>query len=364
MKFFKLVLIFSLFNFCLHSESKSASSPAKTAKSIMDASLQKSNVQDAIRYVSSEVALLTDLSEKRSTYIFLASLQESISLYEDARKSYVNAAKISSLNASGMPKKSNEQLVLDAVRCALNVGDYKTAESYLNSQVRNTQNEIIQAKIKMYSLWSALCKSASASELEESIVMLKAYLKLPSMSSVKPAILLTLWHLTGSDEWASILKKDFASSLETGIVKGDVKILPSPFWYFLPRGDSVFPLVEDVQEVGTIPESDKIAKDEIVSKSASSSKNETSSKGENVQKRETSSKTETPEPIRKLQLGLFKEKQNAQKLVDTLKQKGFDGYIITETRSSGTTYYLVIVDEKTKSIADTLRTAGFEFYPL
>lgn len=358
MKFFKLVLILSLFNFCLHSESKSASSPAKTAKSIMDASLQKSNVQDAIRYVSSEVALLTDLSEKRSTYIFLASLQESISLYEDARKSYVNAAKISSLNASGMPKKSNEQLVLDAVRCALNVGDYKTAESYLNSQVRNTQNEIIQAKIKMYSLWSALCKSASASELEESIVMLKAYLKLPSMSSVKPAILLTLWHLTGSDEWASILKKDFASSLETGIVKGDVKILPSPFWYFLPRGDSVFPLVEDVQEVGTIPESDKIAKDETSSKSASSSKSETSSKDE------TSSNAEPLEPIRKLQLGLFKEKQNAQKLVDTLKQKGFDGYIITETRSSGTTYYLVIVDEKTKSIADTLRTAGFEFYPL
>ena len=68
--------------------------------------------------------------------------------------------------------------------------------------------------------------------------------------------------------------------------------------------------------------------------------------------------------LRRLQLGLFREKANADRLVAALKDKGFTAAVTTETRASGTTYYIVAVDETDGSIGDKLRTAGFEFYPL
>ena len=51
------------------------------------------------------------------------------------------------------------------------------------------------------------------------------------------------------------------------------------------------------------------------------------------------------------------------RLVAALKDKGFTAAVTTETRASGTTYYIVAVDETDGSIGDKLRTAGFEFYP-
>ena len=51
--------------------------------------------------------------------------------------------------------------------------------------------------------------------------------------------------------------------------------------------------------------------------------------------------------------------------VKKLKEKGFVAKITSEIRPSGTTYYLVIVDENSdNSMGDELRTAGFECYPI
>ncbi len=206
-----------------------------TALQISENAVSKANPEEAIKYVQSQVKTLTVPSEKRATYAFLGTLQESVCLYSDAIKSYVAAAGITATSAEGMTKKSSEQLVIDAVRCALSVGEYETAENYLNSAVRNSKNPEIQATIKLYEQWCALSKAEKYEETLEPLAMLKAYLEFPSMSSVKPSVLLTLWYVTNEKMYADALVKEFPRSAEAGIATGKVQVYPAPFWYFVPR---------------------------------------------------------------------------------------------------------------------------------
>ncbi len=64
----------------------------------------------------------------------------------------------------------------------------------------------------------------------------------------------------------------------------------------------------------------------------------------------------------KLQLGLFRTQSNADALSAELNQKGFNSYVTSETRASGTTYYLVLVNDADGSVADKLRNNGYECY--
>ena len=351
-----------------------------TARAVADAAAAKPNVDASITYIAENLPKVSDPKEKRALYAFFGSLQEQLARFDDARASYAAAAAISAGDADRMPKKSSEQLVLDAVRCALSSGDYAAAERYLNSAVRNSNDEAIQARIKLYALWADLCRANVSADLDESVVMLKAYISLKSMASVKPAVLLTLWYLTGDASYAAALKKEFPASLETGIVKGIVQILPAPFWYFLPRKEAALPEIdssgtEKIASTGKDTEAAAVQKTESKKNAGQSQTAQNASErggsagvqgtrtgvaqGQGAaegQGRETS--------LRRLQLGLFREKANADRLVAALKDKGFTAAVTTETRASGTTYYIVAVDETDGSIGDKLRTAGFEFYPL
>ena len=328
-----LVLIISSFiSASLFAESK--------AKDIVKEASHKSSVNDSIAYIKTELPKLTVLSEKRAVYIFLAGIQEQLSLYEEAQKNYVAAAAISAGDAEGMPKKTNEQLVLDAVRCALCTGDSATADSYLNSAVRNSKNAEILSYVKLYTQWSALCRADSVQDLQEPLELLKAYLKIDSMKSVHPVILLTLWYVSGEDSYSDKIIKDFPLSTEAAIVKGDVQLLPTPFWFFVPKsgiaeqGSGTLSSTEEVSAVATSP-----AKESPVADSQSK--------------------------FSKWQLGLFKTESNAKLLADELKSKGFAAYVTSEKRASGTTYYIVLVDEvKSGNVADSLRSAGYDCYPV
>ncbi|MCK9171102.1 MAG: SPOR domain-containing protein [Treponema sp.] len=330
-----ICLILSVF-FC----SCFISAQVLTARSVADESAKEDTADDSIVYIKSNLDKLTDPAEKRALYAFLGALQEQCALFDDARDSYAAAAAIAAGDAPGMPVKSSEQLVLDAVRCALSSGDSATADSYLNSAVRNSDDGTIQAYIKLYALWSSLCRAESSDDLAEPVVMLRTYAVLPSMTPVKPAVLLTLWYITGDDTYADSLRKEFPSSPEAGIVTGTVQLLPAPFWYFIPR------------KTGAQPE--------LITDS-----------GSNAAAADTGDSEKTADDVpadvqkpKKLQMGLFREKANADSLVSTLTDKGFKPYITTETRASGTTYYIVVVDEADKSLEDNLKTAGFEFCPI
>lgn len=315
-----------------------------SAKEISQKALERGNAGDSVDWLKKQIVQQKDPAQKRALLAFMGGLQEQLGAYKDASDSYAQAAGISAPNVEGMPKKTSPQLVLDAVRCALCSGDSATADSYLNSAVRNSQDETIQAYIKLYEVWSQLCKIESNSQLEESVTLLKAYSDFPSMKAVQPSVLLTLWYITGQDSYGKQLRKAFPKSPEAAIVGGSVQMTPAPFWYFMPKkGKALEAAAENAAESQTV-EIEK-SSDAVASATAGDS-------GEG-------------EKIKKQQLGLFKSRDNAQGLCDRLKEKGFKPYITEETRPSGTTYYIVVVDENAKgNIGDQLRSAGFECYPI
>lgn len=317
------------------------------AKEIALEAAKRETASESVEYIKSVLPKIENNSEKRSVYILLGTIQEQMAFYPDACTAFATAAGISGSDAEGMPKKTNEQLVLDAVRCALSYGDFQTADSYLNSSVRNSKNDRIQSYIKLYAQWSALCRADSVEALQEPIVLLQAYLKVSSMKAVHPAILLTLWYVTGEKSYSTQITKDFPLSVEAAIVKGDVQLMPSPFWYFVPKSGEV--------EVGSGSYSSNVT---VVTPEASAEKETRKTSEKTDVKKDDSAK----KPI--LQLGLFKTEGNAKVLVEELKKKGFAGcYITTETRASGTTYYIVLIQENEKNtIADELRSAGYECY--
>lgn len=305
-----------------------------TAKFITTEAAKKDTVEESIAYMKARAAENKNPAEKRAVYICLASLQEQMSMFDDAQKSYAIAAGISAGDAAGMPKKTNEQIVLDAVRCALSCGDSATADSYLNSAVRNSKNETVQAYIKLYTQWSSLCKANSVADLQEAIVMLQAYSKLDSMKAVQPAILLTLWYITGDKSYSLLITSKFPSSIEAAVVKGDAQFLPTPFWFFVPKSG------EAEQGSGTVSVSEE---PKTVAKAESAS--------------------ESPAKFSKWQLGLFRTESNAKVLAEEVRAKGFDSYITKETRASGNTYFVVLVKEdKTGNVAERLRSAGYDCY--
>ena len=307
------------------------------AKDVVKEAEKKESIEESLSYVKNQIAKTTVLSEKRSLYIFLGNMQEQLAYYDDAKKSYASAAGIAAANAEGMQKKSNEQLVLDAVRCALSQGDYETAHAYLNSSIRNSKDNLIQAYTKLYTQWAALCSVESKEDLAEPVEILKAYSKVDSMKELRPAILLTLWYVTGENQYSKEITKSFPKSTEAAIVNGDAQLLPTPFWFFVPK------LGEVEQGIGSIV----IQNAESEKKMASEPKKVIQSSSE----------------IIKLQLGLFRTENNAKLLVEELKSKGFECYITTEKRSSGTTYYIVLIHEnKERTLADKLRSSGYECY--
>ncbi|MCI1209412.1 MAG: SPOR domain-containing protein [Treponema sp.] len=303
----------------------------------------KSTLSESEKYLNVTLKSMTVPAEKRAVYAFLGSLYEQSGDYDKACASYATAAGIAAGDAPGMPKKSSARLVIDAVRCALSEGDYTTADRYLNSAVRDSTDGTIQAYIKLYAQWSLLCRAETVDDTNEAVIILDAYTSLPSMEPVRPTLLLTLWYSTGKQQYAETLKKQYPESLEAAVAEGTVQQLPAPFWYFVPHKGGAEPDIPGGDETAQTP----------------------AGTGPAAEKSPPVSAAGTDEKIKKQQLGLFREKRNAEELISRLKEKGFTAYSTSEVRPSGTTYYIVVVDENSDgTIGDQLRSAGFECYPV
>ena len=355
------VFIFILFSsHSLFSQENNLNSSKKlTALDIKNQCVKYSDVHDSIDYIKSNLENLATPSDRRSVLYFLASLQEQLGLFTDAGKSYAQSAAIGARNAEGFPAVTTENIVLSAVRCVLNCGDWETAQSYLNSSVRNSKNENTLALIKLYSVWTDLCKATSYAETKDSIALLKAYSQMESMKSVRSSVLFTIWYIDEDTDALETLKKSFSSTPEYAVASGKVLLSSNPFWYFVPRKNYSLASTESVssQEVTgsttptPVPASTPAPAPAQVP--APTATPETTSAA-------TPAKTIT---VKKQQLGLFKNKANAEELVQKLKDKGFDAYIKNETRSSGTLYYIVLVDEnETLTMGNLLRAKGFDCY--
>ena len=248
-RFFVILTLLTAAGLCFSEE---------TAKSLALQASKKDDVELSISYLEKNIPSLKTPAEKRAAYVYLASILEKMGRYTQAQKNYAQAAAIAAGNAEGMPKKTTEEIVLDAVRCALCAGDSETAKSYLNSAVRNSSSEKVQAYIKLYEQWALLIDSDSVKKTGEIVAILKTYAELDSMKSVRPKILLTLWHVTGDKSWSQKLQKNFKGTPEEAVVSGKIQMQPSPFWYFVPRSGNAVPDVvnQDAKNVETarVPE--------------------------------------------------------------------------------------------------------------
>lgn len=327
----------------------------KNASAIKNESLKQGGVQDSIDYLKSHLGECATKADQRSLLYFMGTMQEQLGLYTDASASYAKAAGIAAGDAAGMARISTEELVIAAVRCCLCAGDHDTADSYLASSVRQSKNENILALANLYGVWSSLCKASSINETKDSLVLLQAYSSMDSMKSVRPQILFTLWYLTNDASYSNRLKKEYPDSAETAIVKGNIQIASVPFWYFVPRGEIEF-------EAPSTPAATKIP----VSTDRSTVPSDVPSVTKDISAPVVSGKSEYERPKKsgkKQQLGLFKKRENAIELIEKARRKNFDAYCYTEVRSSGTKYYIVVVDENSsRTMGKKLKDSGFDCY--
>lgn len=324
-------------------------SGSRTALEIKTDALKEESVLDVIDYLRANISSAATDADTRSLLYFTGMLQEQVGLYTDASLSYARAAGIAAHDAAGMDRATSEELVLDAVRASLSSGDWERAASYLNTAVRSSKNEEILARVNLYSVWCDLCRAASGTEenadIADSVAMLKAYCDMSSMKSVRSEVLLTLYHLTEDSSYADEIKKDYPGSPEAAVVEGNAHIMRSPFWYFVPR-------LTESEETAPVAAGDEERDAEPASSPAETGESQSGAEIEAEEKRSG----------RKQQLGLFRERANAEEYVRRVREAGFDAYFYTETRESGTTYFIVVVDDPEGTMGERLRARGFDCY--
>lgn len=327
--------------------------------------LDYETAEESISYLNKQIEKTEASSDKRILFVFKASIEEQASMYVDASKSYAKAAGLKitqeEINSFKLPKnakpeekivynilkKTSSILVLDAVRTALNAGEAATAKSYLNSSIRNSKDEKIQAKIKLYEVWASLCGEVKEDEFNSIVYLLKAYSGMPEMKSVRASVLFTLWYINDDADASKILRNEYPKSAETQIVTGQSQLMPTPFWFFVERKGSALTHAAD----NKAPDANQKTSNIEVAKVKS--------------EEQKSSADKSDEKIKRQQVGLFGKKENAESLVERLKEKGFKANIEEEKRPSGNIYFIVTVDENTEgNMGLKLKTAGFDCYPI
>ena len=338
-----------VFFFCIFSVAGLMAQTKKTPELILGITdqtvLESLDTEDAIQKLQTALKNKNTLSveEQLDIYSFLANLQEQTGKYQDAQKNYSIASNLSaSINASKTGfAVADFNLLLAAVRCALSCGDTSSADFILSTAFISCTDVKVVSYVKLYAVWSWLCKADDSTEVLQPLAVLDSVLLDPSAISIHPQSLLTLWYVTGKNTYAEKLQKDFPTSPECALAEGKVTVMPAPFWYFVPatRPEAV----EAAQKAQTVVKVEEAAKNPAIEKTDSS---------------------ENLSPV-KQQLGFFSNKANAQSLVERLAEKGFNAEILEEIRASGTTYFAVVVPENSQgTIGQNLKKAGFECYPV
>lgn len=312
----------------------------------------------------------TSSEQKVTAYSQLASLQEQLGFYTDAKNSwslaanYSAAVKVSQGNASS----AAEAPLLGAIRCALSTGDTASADYIMSTAFLQEVSAETQAYVKLYAVWSWLCKVETQEELAQPVAVLQNALQQSSMQTVKPVVLLTLWYLTGDDTYATQIHDTFPGSPEDAVANGGAVIMPAPFWYFVPAVRPEQAANREATAVDTTAASS--ATSTAASRSTSASAGTAVSSGSGTAAASSTAKADSAASsdsttVVYQQLGFFRDKANAQVLVERVAKSGFKAEIREEKRASGTVYYAVVVPENAdETIGQQLKNAGYECYPV
>ena len=302
----------------------------------------KITLEDKITELSNDIKSVQSATEKINLYEQLAVCQEFAGLYSEASESYISCSRLVS------EQEKKDSYILKASRCFLSCGDAEKTDELLTSIASTARTGKNAPLLKLYAAWSWISKCNTFEETHEPIVILKSYLKMDSMKSVKKEILFTLWYITLDENYSTILKNEFPESLETSILLGKTDLSPLPFWYFSARN-------------------------EVPLKKSSETKIEVAKQEKEVEKSKTEPETSTSKDEKNLsekqevftyQLGFYSSKENAQNLVNRCKEKNISAQIQQVTRPSGNVYFAVIVKSTNSEIGTIIKNSGFECYPI
>ncbi len=256
---------------------------------------------------------------------FLAEYAIRANLFENAGEHYLKCYNFLSSN------KDSKKYLIKALKSFILSGN--TTKAYT---VYGTLVSLREAKLSLYDVegdlylqYLHLKESLNDSTLNfDSIIRtLKEYSKDERFAPFKASILFTLWFVSNDKEAENIILKQYPKSMEAMIVKGDVIILPTTFWYLLPSNKSY------CDEEIALPSLD-------------------------------SSTTKISVPIA-YQIGFFKSKENAKAQAKNFESQGYVVEIKEEKRESGTIYFAVFVIEKENgNTGIRLKNEGYETFPI
>ncbi len=329
----------------------------KSALTLRANSMLMEDAKKNLAYLESHISLSKNDRERRSILYYTAMLEEQMGYFSKAAAYYAEAAAINEPDADGMPAASNAELYIYAARASLGAGDFEKADTYLDAKpLTSSRDKIIIAQKRLYSAWSLLCKAKDYASAEAGIATLKIFTDDHSMEPVRKTVLFTLWYVTREEIWADIIREEYPESPELSIIDGKIHLMGMPFWYLMPRA----PLKEAFAES---PDTQKTVEPAV----AVEPKQVLNTASENLPTATVSvvSEPKTTHAAAKLQVGFFREQKNADVLIEKLKNAGFAAYSYTEQRSSGSTYYVVVVDDnENATMSKKLNAAGFECYPV
>ncbi|MFQ3547285.1 MAG: SPOR domain-containing protein, partial [Termitinemataceae bacterium] len=204
-------------------------------------------------------------------------------------------------------------------------GDFEKAASHIKTILLTSRDTWVIARAQLLATFlEALQGSTEALQLLEARAADSAY------REEQPSILFMLFGLTGNTAYTSRLQKDFPSSIESIAL-----LKPMPLFFF-----------------GA----------EVAARRATTEIQEGSSVTMQDQKRESPGAGAGSVP---LQIGLFRQEENARAMVQRLAVKGFVANLGTRT-IQGASYWVVTVDggmDYNRTIMQ-LKDAGFESFPL
>lgn len=363
----------------------SADEGEKSALTLRANALQKESVRESLKYLTSHIQLAKNDAEKRSILYYTATLQETLGQFVAAAATYAQAAAINADNAQGMPAASNAELYLYAARSSLEACDFQSADSYLDaSPVNSSTDKTLIARKRLLSAWSALCKAGDYREVKGVVANLEEFAGDGQLADIRCEVLFTLWYVTEDEQWRSLLKKDYPHRPETAIAEGSGSVMAMPFWYFMPRASlaadgtasgsaavsAAVPAASVQDPQGTAPKAEAAsgspsAGTAVGGRSAGGAAvTGPAADGPAAAEAAAAGAGKKPARVRE-QIGFFRKLENAEKLVERAAKSGFTAYYYTELRSSGTEYYIVVVDEdEGGSMGNKLRNAGFDCYPI
>ena len=323
-------LIFSFFYALLSAQvSKSIRNAVEAVPKPSDAFLTYTHLKSQLSAIANSKSN-TAVKEKKEVNVFLANYAVKCAVFEEAGRFYMEAFNL----ARSMGEKDAKKYLIKAIKVFIIGGHIE--EGYIAYgklvSIKEDAPSKYDKEAELYIQYLKIAEMISSpnEDIEPIIKKLKDYAKDVSFKEFKPSILLTLWFIANDVQAEKYILKEYPLSIEAMIVRGEAIILPSTFWYLLPKNSFTLEASQNSEQSNVAHAS--------------------------------SAKVSTPKAY---QIGFFKLKGHAEKQKEKLTTLGFTVEIKEEMRTKNMIYYAVFVLETERGHTGLrLKDAGFESFPI